>query len=98
MALLTGHSHYAGQRADRAVMCMAPPRRGICRRVFSRAVVLADGRVTTCDQDFAARQTVGHLAEQPFAELWQSDRLAAIRSDAVADQPLCASCAEWDRP
>lgn len=97
-ALITGYSHCAGQRPRRAVTTMAPPQRTSCRRVFSRLLVLADGRVTTCDQDFAGRQTVGSLVDAPLGELWQATRLAAIRSGDHAAQPLCPACDEWHRP
>jgi len=97
-ALVTGYCHCAGQRPRRAVTSMAPPQRGPCRRVFKRLLVLADGRVTTCDQDFAGKQTVGSLADAPLGELWQAARLAAIRSGDHARQPLCPACEEWHRP
>ncbi|MFH1417931.1 MAG: SPASM domain-containing protein [Planctomycetota bacterium] len=97
MALITGYSHCAGQRPPRAVTSTAPPARGACRCVFSRMLILADGRVTTCDQDFAARQTVGRIPEASVPELWQSSGLAAVRADAVADQPLCPACDQWHR-
>ncbi|MBZ5631128.1 MAG: radical SAM protein [Acidobacteriia bacterium] len=98
MALITGYSHCAGQRERRAVTSMAPPQRGICRRVFRRAMVLADGRLTTCDEDFAARQVVGAVGEMPFSSLWQAPRFVEIRSHPRPDQPLCPACDEWHRP
>lgn len=97
-ALVTGYSHCAGQRPDRAITSTAPPHREPCRRARSRTMILADGRMTTCDQDFAGRQTIGRIGEQNFAELWRSARLEAIRQAAVADTPLCGSCGEWHRP
>lgn len=96
--LVTGYTHCAGQRPRRAVTSMAPPQRTPCRRVFDRLLVLADGRVTTCDQDFAGRQTVGSLVDAPLGELWQATRLAAIRAGDHARQPLCPACDEWHRP
>ena len=98
MALITGYSHCAGQRDRRAVTSMAPPQRGLCRRVFKRAMILADGRMATCDEDFAARQTVGDLAGSQLVSLWRSPRLAAIRECVRPDQPLCPACDEWHRP
>jgi hypothetical protein len=98
MGVITGYSHCAGQREQRAVMSMAPPQRGTCRRVFRRALILADGRLATCDQDFAGRQIVGSLGDGPFTSLWQGARLAAIRSGLHTDQPLCPACDEWHRP
>lgn len=61
MVLITGHSDYAGTRQSHAVTSMTPPHRGACRRAASRVSILADGRVTTCDQDFAGVQIIGTL-------------------------------------
>jgi hypothetical protein len=97
--LLTGYSHCAGQRPARAVMPTAPPHRVPCRRVFGRAVVLADGRLTTCDQDYRGVQALGDIRRTPLEELWRSaGLLAAIRGDASAAAPLCPACEEWHRP
>lgn len=98
MAVVTGSSHYAGQLPDRSVTPMAPPGRGPCRRVFSRAMILADGRITTCDQDFAGRQAMGNILEQPPAELWCGEGIEQVRRHCVGQQPLCPGCDEWHRP
>lgn len=93
-----GASHYAGQRPNRAVTMMTPSRRDACRRVFDRMMVLADGSVTTCDQDFAARQVFGNLNDSPLRELWKNPRLTAVRNHRIDDCPLCPHCDEWHRP
>jgi len=98
MYLVLGYSHRAGQLDRRAVTSTAPPRRETCRRSFARTLVLADGRLTTCDQDFAGRQTVGDLSETPLRELWRSERMAALRQSTIGDLPLCPACEEWHRP
>lgn len=98
MSAITGYSHCAGQRPRRAVIHMAPSARDRCLRVFSRAVVLADGRVTTCDQDFAARQAVGRIGDATFLELWQSKLFDPIRENRYNEMPLCPACDEWHRP
>ncbi|MFQ5430101.1 MAG: SPASM domain-containing protein [Phycisphaerae bacterium] len=95
---VTGYSHRAGQCPERAVTSMTPPRREPCRRVRSRAIILADGRMTTCDQDFAGRQALGSLEITPPAELWRSELLQRIRTAACPDTPLCPRCEEWHRP
>lgn len=98
MVLVTGATHYAGQRASDAVTSMAPPQRGPCRRVRSRCLILADGQMTTCDQDFAGRQAVGSVAETPLGHLWLAPRFRSIRTNEIAGQPLCPHCEEWHRP
>lgn len=98
-ALITGYSHCAGQRPRRAVTSTAPPgRNGPCRRVFSRMMILADGRVTTCDQDFAGRQVVGCLGDASLSDIWQGRLLSSVRASTVHDGPLCVACEEWHRP
>ncbi len=97
--LVDGYSPCAGQRPDRRVTSMTPPRRGRCRRVFARAIILADGQMTTCDQDFAGRQCVGNVLETNPASLWmESEALRAIRQQDAAAPPLCAACTDWHRP
>lgn len=99
---ITGYSHCGGQCEDRSVINMAPSPREACRRIRSRCLVLADGRVTTCDQDFRGLHTVGSLAEQTLGVIWRGAVLNRIR-DAHREgrfdpTPLCAACDEWHRP
>ncbi len=101
-AVLAGPSHYAGQWPNRALMDMAPPTRTPCNRLFSRLLVLADGRVTACDQDFQGRHAVGALTDQSLGTIWTGPQMAAIRQSHLAGRydpiPLCPACSEWHRP
>jgi hypothetical protein len=101
-ANLVSPPHYAGQMTPQAVLNMAPPQRGPCRRLDSRIVILADGTVVTCDQDFAARQSVGRVGEKSLSSIWTGPRLQAIReahaSANLSALPLCPHCDEWHRP
>lgn len=96
--VVRGASHFAGQRPARAVTSMSPPRRNACRRTFSRMMVLSDGTVTTCDQDYHAKQALGNLRDASILELWNHKRLDAIRNLRHADCALCSTCDEWHRP
>lgn len=96
--VVRGASHYAGQQPDRAVTSMSPPRRQPCRRVMSRMMILADGTVTTCDQDNAAKQKVGRITDASMTDLWRSDLLNAIRIGRHESCSLCPRCDEWHRP
>ena len=98
MVVITGHSDYAGQRPSRAVTRTDPPARGACRRVRSRMVVLADGCVTTCDQDHRGLQVAGRLTEIALSEAWHSAMLDSVRRNEIGAMPLCKSCREWHRP
>lgn len=101
-ATIHGFSHYAGQLEDRSVIRMAPKPRLACRRLRSRCVVLADSRVTMCDQDFNGRHSVGSLGEQTLEQIWRGEALDDIRNAHCQGQfdvtPLCAACDEWHRP
>ena len=101
-AVIEGYSHHAGQLPDRAVIDMSPPLRAPCRRIRTRCTILADGRLTLCDQDFTGLSTVGSLHETSLSDLWHGDLLQAARTHHEAgrydDLPLCAACNEWHRP
>ena len=101
-AVIVGPSDYAGQFKDLSVMDMAPPTRLACERIFNRAMVLADGRVTVCDQDFRGLHAVGSLATNSLSTLWTSEAMAAVRRSHQAGtydgMPLCSKCREWHRP
>ena len=98
MALITGYSHHAGQRSDRAVTSTAPPAREPCRRSFTRLVILGDGNVTTCDQDYKGMHVIGNLKTESLHDIWRSAPLNMLRSERVSNLPLCQSCQEWHCP
>jgi radical SAM protein with 4Fe4S-binding SPASM domain len=99
---ITGYSHFGAQCEDRSVMAMAPSARGGCRRIRSRCLVLADGRVTMCDQDFQGRHALGRIGERTLEDIWRSDEFERVRSahrqGRFDPTPLCATCGEWHRP
>ncbi len=99
---INGYNHRAGQLEDRAVMSMAFSPRLACRRIRSRCVILADGRVALCDQDFVGVCTVGDLNRQSLREVWQGETFEKVRADhrdhRFHTTRLCASCDEWHRP
>ncbi len=101
-AFLAGPSHYARQWPDLAVMSMAPPSRAVCHRLFFRTLVLADGRVTVCDQDFKGSHSIGSLADSSLSSLWTGPAMTAVRRSHLDRRfdgmPLCPACEEWHRP
>jgi radical SAM protein with 4Fe4S-binding SPASM domain len=101
-AQLTGVSHYAQQVPNHAVISMAPASRGPCRRLRTRCLILADGRVTLCDQDYRGAHVLGDLHDQSLAEIWTSDEAQAVRELHArgnwAQHSLCSACEEWHRP
>jgi spiro-SPASM protein len=97
-----GFSHYGRRFEDRSVISMAPKPRTACRRLRSRCVVLADGRVTLCDQDIDGQHAVGRIGDRSLEELWRSDSFECVREAHRQGHfdvnPLCAACDEWHRP
>lgn len=100
--VIVGPSTYSGHWPDLAVMQMAPPTRFPCARAFNRAMVLADGRVTVCDQDFRGEHAIGSLTGGALSELWTGSSMSAVRQSHLQGTydatPLCAACEEWHRP
>ena len=99
---IVGASDYAGQFENDRVTSVAPPKRGSCRRLRTRCVVLANGRVTACDQDVHGIMTVGDLADASLRDLWRGVPFEKIRdahrTDRAHSTPLCGRCDEWHRP
>lgn len=98
---ITGYADRANQVDDRRVINMAPPTRRPCRRLKSRCLILADGRVTLCDQDFRGLAVVGDLERRDLAAIWMGEeylRLRAAHENGTTDAlTLCAPCTEWHR-
>ncbi len=99
---LSPYNSGAGQRAARSVMPMEPPGRRACGRLWTRMMVLADGAVVRCDQDFRGVHAVGHVHERSLGEIWRGAQMTALRAAHSAERwseaGLCATCAEWHRP
>lgn len=97
-----GYSHHARQSEDRRVISMTPPERVPCRRIRSRALVLADGRMTLCDQDLHGHHAVGSLTESTVPKIWRNAEFERVRAAHQAGQfaptALCRACEEWHRP
>ncbi len=98
--------HYAGQVEDLRPMPMSPPSRTPCRQMMRRSLVLADGRVTVCDQDFKGRYTVGDvsggdMSGSSLSDIWRGSAMEKARSQQIEGHcdsiPLCTSCDEWHR-
>lgn len=101
-ACISGYSRYAGQMPDRAVMDMTPPTRFACRRIRHRAMVLSDGTMPVCDQDFNGLHPAGDLHRMSLADCWAGPTMTRVRERHRNGQfdgtPLCGACVEWHRP
>jgi radical SAM protein with 4Fe4S-binding SPASM domain len=100
-AVIVGPSDFGGGIPDVAVADMAPPRRMACGRINSRATVLCDGRVVSCEQDVHGRQVMGRVGQGSLREIWQG-AFAGLRNEHGQGEwkkrPVCAGCREWHRP
>lgn len=100
-AVIAGPSDYCGQIADTACVDMAPPLRRACWRIQSRAMVLCDGTVVSCEQDFAGRSPMGKLQHESLQSIW-INQFAGLRAAHAQGNyslnVLCEKCREWHRP
>lgn len=100
-ACIAGFNHGAGQRENLAVRSMAPPTRTPCGRLWDRTMVLADGTVVACDQDYRGREPLGRTGDVILPQIWTCGALAALRQShlgATYAHPLCPTCDDWHRP
>ncbi len=100
-AVITGFNDFAGQIEDRSVMNMSPPRRFPCNRLSNCMMILADGRVSLCSQDFRGAHAVGNVFTSNVKEIWKSQAMERLRQ-AHRDgnygvNPLCERCKDWFR-
>ncbi|HWB52581.1 MAG TPA: SPASM domain-containing protein, partial [Tepidisphaeraceae bacterium] len=100
-AVITGPSDCAGQIPSMDVANMTPPKRKPCARLDRRMMVLADGRMVSCEQDVFGRQVLGEVGRDPIMQVWNKS-MATMRNDHHSGNlqryPLCVSCGEWHRP
>lgn len=99
---ITGFSSVDGSLPELSVINMAPPKRFPCRRIQSRCLILADGQVTSCDQDMQGRHVMGNLNTRGLQEIWHGTELEELRTMHRAERwselELCAPCGDWHRP
>lgn len=100
-AVIVGYNDFAGQIPNQAVMNMAPPKRSPCGRLSERMMILADGAVTMCEQDFAGLCGFDNASKRSVTEIWQGREFEkmrkAHRAEQYDDNPLCPQCKEWHR-
>jgi hypothetical protein len=101
-AVIAGPAGYGGMLEDLAVRDMRPPARFACPRLWSRCLVLADGRVTLCDQDVRGDHAVEIPEAADLGSVWRGEPWSRLRDahrrEAYDTVSLCGSCREWHRP
>lgn len=67
-----------------------------CDRIWRHSVVLWDGTVVPCEFDYDAAYPVGNVTEQSMKEIWNSEKMQALRKQHVCgnreDIELCRAC------
>ncbi len=100
-AVIVGPSDFAGQIPDLAAADMAPPKRGPCRRIERRMMVLSTGDIVRCEQDALGLSPLGNLGTDSVRSVWQKafpPLREAHQRGGLALPVLCGNCREWDRP
>ncbi|MBN2377381.1 MAG: SPASM domain-containing protein, partial [Sedimentisphaerales bacterium] len=100
-AVIVGFNDYAGQVAGEGVMDMQPPQRWACERLGRCMVILADGTVSCCGQDFIGKFVVGNLREMTVGQVWRSEKMEQLRRQHGEGEwdklELCSKCKDWFR-
>jgi len=93
---------FAGQLDDQRVVDFTPLQRFPCRQVSYGLMVLADGAVVPCQQDFNGTLALGNINETDLAQLWHDAKMINLQADQRAGSydtnPLCAKCRDWYIP
>jgi radical SAM protein with 4Fe4S-binding SPASM domain len=68
-----------------------------CHNLWYGITVFWDGKVAPCCMDMEGEYPVGNVTERPLLELWNNDRMVALRKALVErrheEQDLCRDCA-----
>jgi len=100
-AVLRGYSTYAGRLPPDGLLPTTPWKRTPCRRLTTRLMLLADGSVPCCSQDFEGRVCVGRWIEEKLADIWGGESLRMLRqaheTGHLEPFPMCQACGDWNR-
>ncbi len=81
---------------------VAKPRSNKCRELWrGQLVVLWDGRVTVCCVDTEGDLILGDANTTPMRDLWNGERIAALRRAHAQGEfggLICATCDEYQHP
>lgn len=101
-SVLRGYNDYCGSLPPDRLIPAWPPLRGPCRRLANRLMLLADGTVPYCSQDYRGKTSLGNWQTESLRAIWGSARLSDLRTAhetlALDEHPLCQPCTEWFRP
>ena len=70
-----------------------------CRHPFRYCMVLWDGRVVACCNDFNAQLKMGNLYDCTLTDIWNGKSYekfrAAMKMKTFEEYPMCNNCNEW---
>ncbi len=101
-AVIHGYNTYCGALPADTLLPTTPTTREPCRRLGARLMLLADGTVAQCAQDFEGRVSLGTWTNGNLRDTWQGRVLGEVRrahnSLVLKSLPICEKCSEWGRP
>lgn len=100
-AAIVAPGDFGGMTEGVSIGDMAPPARVPCRRIGSRAMVLCDGSIVSCEEDLLGQRRLGTLGIDSLAAAWTGPfaGLRALHADRKWNEcGPCAACREWHRP
>lgn len=101
-ALIEGYETCGGTLPADTLIPLTPPVRRPCRRLDRRMLLLADGCVPPCSQDYAGRVRLGNWRTDSLKVLWLGNTMSRLREQHRAGNwhalPVCANCDAWFRP
>ena len=69
------------------------PARG-CLRMWTSAVITADGDVVPCCFDKNGQHVMGNLGDMTFSEIWRGEKYISFRDKVMKDRSLVGICSE----
>ncbi len=101
LSIIFGYDYYCGYSEDKSVMNMCPPSRSRCNSLFRDMMILADGDLVLCRQDYAGQMRIGNVVTGTAIELWHSQQVEQVRNDHLAGDydrcEMCGKCRQWFR-
>ena len=72
----------------------------VCTFPWYAMVILADGAVTPCPQDYTGWMRLGHAGQKPLATIWNDRPYQELRralAENIGSLPLCVNCDRLNR-
>ena len=97
--LVRSFNDFAGQVEDRTPIHMTLGQRVPCVKLFRGMMILADGAVPVCGQDFRGRRLVGNAFDEPVEAIWRGEAMQRLRTAHLDGDygafELCQRCKDW---